>query len=130
MSADQALRAWMDRFIDYMTTKRGMGDALRSLIASGGDPFSQGRDRLTAAVTTLLHAGAVDRTLRHDVEPDDVLVGLSGVSLATADHNAASKPAACSTCSWTACASATERPSRRVVMSRVGTWCGHASSLR
>jgi hypothetical protein len=71
MPADQALRAWMDRFIDYMTTKRGMGDALRSLIASGGDPFSQGRDRLTAAVTTLLHAGAVDRTLRHDVEPDD-----------------------------------------------------------
>jgi AcrR family transcriptional regulator len=85
MPADQALRAWMDRFIDYMTTKRGMGDALRALIASGGDPFSQSRDRLTAAVTTLLQAGAVDGTLRHDVEPDDVLVSLSGVSLATAD---------------------------------------------
>jgi hypothetical protein len=75
----------MDRFIDYMTTKRGMGDALRALIASGGDPFSQSRARLTAAVTTLLQAGAVDGTLRHDVEPDDVLVSLSGVSLATAD---------------------------------------------
>ena len=27
---DQATRAWMDRFIDYMTAKRGMADALRA----------------------------------------------------------------------------------------------------
>jgi AcrR family transcriptional regulator len=82
---DQALRAWMDRFVDYMTTKRGMGDALRALIASGGDPFSESRDRLTAAVTTLLHAGAEAGTLRSDVTPDDLLVSLSGVSLATSE---------------------------------------------
>jgi Transcriptional regulator SbtR-like, C-terminal domain len=74
----------MDRFADYMTTKRGMGDALRALIASGGDPFSESRGRLTAAVTTLLRAGAAADTLRSDVEPDDVLVSLSGISLATA----------------------------------------------
>jgi AcrR family transcriptional regulator len=84
MPPDEALRAWMDRFADYMTTKRGMGDALRALIASGGDPFSESRDRLTAAVTTLLRAGAAAGTLRPDVEPDDVLVSLSGISLATA----------------------------------------------
>ena len=79
---DQALRAWMDRFADYMTTKRGMGDALRALIASGGDPFSESRDRLTAAVSTLLQAGVAAGTLRPDVSPDDVLVGLSGITLA------------------------------------------------
>src|ERR1700685_419160 len=78
MPAAAALRAWMDRFADYMTTKRGMGDALRALIASGGDPFSESRDRLTAAVTTLLQAGAAAGTLRPDVRPDDVLGGLSG----------------------------------------------------
>jgi AcrR family transcriptional regulator len=85
MPPDDALRAWMDRFADYMTTKRGMGDALRALITSGGDPFSQSRDRLNAALTTLLRAGAAAGTLRPDVEPDDVLVSLSGTSLATAD---------------------------------------------
>jgi AcrR family transcriptional regulator len=84
MPPDEALRAWMDRFTGYMTTKRGMGDALRALITSGGDPFSESRDRLTAAVTTLLRAGAAAGTLRPDVEPDDVLVSLSGLSLATA----------------------------------------------
>jgi AcrR family transcriptional regulator len=80
---DQALRTWMDRFADYMTTKRGMGDALRALIASGGDPFSESKDRLTAALATLLRGGAEAGTLRPDVSPDDVLVGLSGISLAT-----------------------------------------------
>ncbi|MDT3438089.1 helix-turn-helix domain-containing protein [Pseudofrankia sp. BMG5.37] len=86
MSPDQALRAWMDHFIDYMSTKRGMGDALRALIASGGDPFSRSRDRLTGAVTTLLRAGSSAGTLRSDVTPDDLLMSLSGLSLATADR--------------------------------------------
>ena len=82
---DQALRTWMELFIDYMATKRGMADALRAVIVSGGNPFSESRARLTAAITTLLHAGVDAGTLRSDVEPDDVLVGLSGVSLATTD---------------------------------------------
>jgi len=85
LSPDKALRAWMDHFVDYMTTKRGMGDALRALIASGGDPFSQSRVRLAQAVATLLQAGTEANVLRSDVQPDDVLLSLSGVSLATAD---------------------------------------------
>jgi AcrR family transcriptional regulator len=79
---DVALRTWMDRFVDYMTTKRGMADALRAVIASGGNPYAESRDRLTRAVTLLLDAGAAAGTLRADVEPADVLAGVSGVSLA------------------------------------------------
>jgi AcrR family transcriptional regulator len=82
---DEATRAWMDRFVDYITTKRGMADALRAVIASGGDPFAQSRDRLTVAITTLLHAGAAAGTLRPDIEPGDVLVSLSGLSLAAGE---------------------------------------------
>src|SRR5262245_54317410 len=44
--ADGALRAWMDRYVDYMATKRGMADALRAVIASGGNPYAESRDRL------------------------------------------------------------------------------------
>lgn len=82
---DEATRSWMDRFVDYMTTKRGMADALRAVIASGGNPFAQSRDRLTASLTTLLEAGAAAGTIRSDIEPDDVLVSLSGVSLAAGE---------------------------------------------
>jgi AcrR family transcriptional regulator len=85
MPADEATRTWMDRFVDYMTTKRGMADALRAVIASGGDPYAQSRDRLTAAMTLLLQAGAAAGTVRSDIEPGDVLVSLSGVSLAAVE---------------------------------------------
>jgi hypothetical protein len=75
----------MDRFIDYMTTKRGMADALRAVIASGGNPYAESRDRLIAAFTMLLRAGAGAGTIRSDVEPADVLASLSGVSLAAGE---------------------------------------------
>jgi AcrR family transcriptional regulator len=85
MPPAQATRAWMDRFIDYMTTKRGMAAALRAVIASGGDPFAQSRGRLVGAITMLLKAGAEAGTMRGDVAPADVLASLSGVSLATGE---------------------------------------------
>ncbi|GAB3861542.1 hypothetical protein GCM10029963_66170 [Micromonospora andamanensis] len=72
----------MDHFIDYLATKREMADALRLVIAAGTNPFAQSRDRLLAAVARLLTAGAAAGTIRPDVDPGDVLVGLSGVSLA------------------------------------------------
>ncbi|MGZ3096991.1 TetR/AcrR family transcriptional regulator [Streptomyces sp. H62] len=86
---DAALRAWMDGFVRYMTTKRGMSGALRALIATGGDPFSRSRAMLTAAITDLLQAGTAAGLLRADVEPDDVLFSLSGLSLAatTPEHH-------------------------------------------
>lgn len=85
MPPDEATRIWMDRFVDYMTTKRGMAEALRAVIASGGNPYAESRDSLIAAVTTLLGAAAAAGTVRSDIEPGDVLASLSGVSLATSE---------------------------------------------
>jgi len=84
-AADRALRTWMDRFVDYMTTKRGMADALRTVIASGGNPYATSRDQLLAALTGLLEAGAADGLIRADVDPADVLASLSGVTLAAGE---------------------------------------------
>jgi AcrR family transcriptional regulator len=81
MPPDEAMRSWMDRFVDYMTTKRGMADALRAVIASGGNPFAESRDRLTATIATLLEAGAAAGTVRRDADPADVLASLGGISL-------------------------------------------------
>jgi AcrR family transcriptional regulator len=85
MPPDEATRVWMDHFVDYMTTKRGMADALRALIASGGNPYAHSRDQLTTAITTLLAAAAAAGTVRPDIEPGDVLMSLSGVSLAAGE---------------------------------------------
>jgi AcrR family transcriptional regulator len=82
LPADVALRTWMDRFIDYLATKRGMADALRTVIASGSNPYAQSRERLLDAVGSLLKAGADQGALRRDIDPADVMTGISGVSLA------------------------------------------------
>jgi hypothetical protein len=75
----------MDRFVDYMAAKRGMAGALRVVIASGGNPYAHSRDRLLDAVRTLLAAGGEAGSIRTDVPTEDVLTGLSGVTLATGD---------------------------------------------
>jgi AcrR family transcriptional regulator len=78
---DQATRVWMDLFVDYMTTKRGMADALRAVIAAGGNPYAHSRDALLTAIGSLLDAAAAAGTLRADIAPADALASLSGVSL-------------------------------------------------
>jgi AcrR family transcriptional regulator len=87
MPPDDATRAWMNHFIEYMTAKRDMAEALRAVIASGGDPFAESRRRMIAALTALLDAGATAGTLRSGVDPNDVLVAVHGVSLAAGQPN-------------------------------------------
>jgi AcrR family transcriptional regulator len=79
---DLALRQWMDRFLDYMATKRAMGDALRAVVAAGGQPFSESRALLTEAVSSLLQAGAASGSMRPGVAAEDVLLGLIGMAQA------------------------------------------------
>lgn len=83
LPADRAMRRWMDEFVDYLAAKQGMAEALRLAVASGADPFAETLDRLTVAIGTLLRAGAEAGLLRSDVDPLDVGLSLSGVSLAT-----------------------------------------------
>jgi AcrR family transcriptional regulator len=78
---DEATRRWMDLFVDYMTTKRGMADALRAVIASGRNPYEHSRGQLVTAITTLLRAAGEAGALRRDIDPADVLASLGGVSL-------------------------------------------------
>jgi AcrR family transcriptional regulator len=71
--ADEALRAWAERFADYIATKRGMGNALRSAAANDSPLFARTRERILGAVRLLLAAGTASGTLRTDVDPEDVM---------------------------------------------------------
>lgn len=79
--AEAALRTWMDLFTDYMATKHGMADALHAVLVTRGDLRMRTRDLLTEALAALMAAGVADGTLRPDVDADDVLMGLGGVTL-------------------------------------------------
>jgi AcrR family transcriptional regulator len=80
---EAALRAWMDRYAAFVETKRGMADVLRAGWASGRIATPMTRQRITAAVGSLLTAGAEAGAFRADADPDDVTTLLLGIFLAT-----------------------------------------------
>jgi AcrR family transcriptional regulator len=87
---DLALRAWMDRFVDWVAGKQGMVETLRAMFASGALVRSAMQERLVATIAGFLDAGAAARSLREDVEPADVLrslIGLITVGGAGPDHS-------------------------------------------
>jgi hypothetical protein len=73
----------MGRFLDYATAKLGMADALRAVIASGGDPYGDTREMMLAALSSLRQAGVAAGTIRSDISPADMLASLSGIVLAS-----------------------------------------------
>jgi AcrR family transcriptional regulator len=78
-----ALRAWMDRFADYVTAKQEMAEALRAVFASGTMTVSEAREQLTAALQEILDAGIASGTLRGDVRADDITATIVGMFAAT-----------------------------------------------
>ncbi|MFF4616110.1 TetR/AcrR family transcriptional regulator [Nonomuraea jabiensis] len=87
MPADRALRAWLGRWADYLTTKRGLAQALRAVAATDTGPvaFPGARARALAAVRRLLDAGVSEGLLREGIEPLDVLVAADGAAMAALD---------------------------------------------
>jgi AcrR family transcriptional regulator len=75
----EALELWLDRFVQYAVTKRGLVDALRSIIESGGNIKSQSRAKIVDALGTLLEAASADGAVRSDLDPEDVLLAMGGI---------------------------------------------------
>lgn len=80
-----ALRTWMGRYADFVTTKRGMADTLRAVVNAGTITSAQTREAIDGAVARIMHAGADTGTIRSNIEPDDVVTTLVGIFLATDD---------------------------------------------
>lgn len=80
-AAVQALREWMDRFVHYAATKRGLGSALRAAVGQDAPLFAEVRDSILTALTVLLSAGAADGSVRADVDADDVMRAMWAVWL-------------------------------------------------
>src|SRR6201991_866777 len=65
----EALRAWTRLFLDYVTTKYGMIDALRAIAATGNSPYGQSRDMIRAAITALMDPCVAAGAIRTDISP-------------------------------------------------------------
>jgi AcrR family transcriptional regulator len=69
---DVALERWMERFVGYAETKKGMRGALTQIVAGGSEVYAETRVQILSALGELLDAGVAAGVLRADVTADDV----------------------------------------------------------
>ena len=74
-----ALEQWMQRFVDYIATKRGLATSLRILLTTNSTLFSDTSGRVSQALRQLVEAAVAEGTIRGDVDASDVLHALSGI---------------------------------------------------
>ncbi|WP_067897757.1 TetR/AcrR family transcriptional regulator [Nocardia vaccinii] len=79
----EAMRAWMDLFGSWLSTKHGMVDTLRSMIDAGEIEQTETRDKLLAAIAEILEAGSATGDLRADVPAEDVAASILGIFTVT-----------------------------------------------
>ncbi|MCI1747885.1 MAG: TetR/AcrR family transcriptional regulator [Acidipropionibacterium sp.] len=80
LSADEAMASWMERFLEYMTTKHGMVDTLQAMMTTGSPLYNETLGRLISATQTLIAAGIGSGRFRSDVAASDVLAQLGGIA--------------------------------------------------
>ncbi|MEU2376343.1 TetR/AcrR family transcriptional regulator [Streptomyces misionensis] len=80
-----ALRSWMERFIDFMAAKQGMADALAVVLTDDSEKLHT-RALLADAITHLLTALENRSVARPGVDAQDVLMALGGISLMAASE--------------------------------------------
>lgn len=76
---DAALEQWMQRFVDYIATKRGLATSLRILMSTNSTLFSDTSGRVTQALRRLVEAAVAAGAIRGDVDASDVLHALGGI---------------------------------------------------
>jgi hypothetical protein len=71
----------MDGFVEYILTKHGMAEALPAILATTDRLRMQSRDVLRDAIGRLLEAGVQATEIRADLDPNDILMALGGITL-------------------------------------------------
>lgn len=85
LGPEATLRAWMERFIQYVAAKRGMIDALRSVLSADSELYAHTREQIVTALRSLLSDAAASGAIRSDADAEDVLRALQGVWQVTSE---------------------------------------------
>jgi AcrR family transcriptional regulator len=79
---DEALAIWMRSFAVYVSHKRGMAMALKSLLGADSPLFTESHRRIQEAIGILVAAAVESGSIRADVAPDDLLRAMGGICMA------------------------------------------------
>lgn len=76
---DEALAQFMHHSLDYMATKRGLGDSLRQLMQARPELLEAAQAGFPGTISRLVQEGIAARRIRPDAEAEDVLQALAGL---------------------------------------------------
>jgi AcrR family transcriptional regulator len=78
-----ALAEWMDRYVEYIATKRGLAATLKAAVDGNDELFVTVRARIYGAADSLLAAASSAGRIRADVQGSDLLRALGGICMAS-----------------------------------------------
>ncbi|HET7407528.1 MAG TPA: TetR family transcriptional regulator [Mycobacteriales bacterium] len=79
--AAEALAEWMQRFVAYVATKKGLAMHLKTVVSADSDLFTSSQERMGDTMRRMVEAGVAEGEIRPDVDPTDVLRALAGVCM-------------------------------------------------
>jgi AcrR family transcriptional regulator len=77
----EALSEFMQRFVRYVATKKGLATHLKTVLGSDSDLFTSSQQRLQATVGRLVHAAIASGDIRPDADAEDLIRALAGVCM-------------------------------------------------
>jgi AcrR family transcriptional regulator len=80
MAPVEALRAWMQMFVDYIAAKHIIAPALNALPGGPGRLYEGSRGKIHGALDGLARRAIKNGDLRRDLDPSDLLRALIGVA--------------------------------------------------
>jgi AcrR family transcriptional regulator len=77
----EALEEFMQRFVAYVATKKGLASHLKTVVTADSDLFTSSHERMTATLSRLVQAAVESGGIRNDVDAADLLRALAGVCM-------------------------------------------------
>ncbi|EFH09126.1 transcriptional regulator, TetR family [Pseudoroseomonas cervicalis ATCC 49957] len=81
---DQALAQFLERSLDYMATKRGLGDSLRQVMQAQPELMHAAKASFPDIIARMVEQGVAAGLLRPDAEAEDIMQTLFGLYQAPA----------------------------------------------
>ena len=78
---DEALAEWMQRFVSYVASKKGLATYLRSVVSVDSELFTEAKGRVHDTISGLIADAVAAGSIRPDVDPQDVIHTLGGFCL-------------------------------------------------
>jgi AcrR family transcriptional regulator len=77
----EALEEFMQRFVGYVATKKGLAMHLKTVLSADSDLFTSSQERMNTTITRLVKAAADSGGIRSDVDAGDLMRALAGVCM-------------------------------------------------